>query len=154
MCQNMTNLQKILALTLLAGLAFGLGRYMTPNSIEYREVEVVKEVIKEVVKENIKKNTQTKTVETWHPDGTHTIETYVLNQDTIVIEKELVAEKEIRKEIEKIIESQKPNWILGVTYGNRQDYGATVDRRILGPVFLGAYAKSDRDIGIALKMEF
>lgn len=150
----MTNTQKVLAILLLCGFSYGLGRYLTPNHIEYKEVIVEKEVIKEVVKENIKKNTQTKTVETWHPDGRHTIETYVLNQDTIVIEKELVAEKEIKKEIEKIIDNKKPDWMLGLTYGNRDDYGATIDRRILGPVFLGAYAKSDRDIGVAVKLEF
>ena len=150
----MTNLQKILALLMLCGVSFGLGRYMTPEHVEYREVEVVKEVIKEVVKENIKKNTQTKTVETWYPDGRHTIETYILNQDTIIIEKELLAEKEIKKEIEKIIDNKKPNWLVGVSYGNRQDYGITVDRRVLGPIFLGAYAKTDKDLGIAVKMEF
>lgn len=154
---------KLLIVLALCGFSYGLGRYLTPDKIITKEVTIEKEVIKEVVKENtnIKKNTQTKIVETTFPDGKYVKETYILDQDTVVIEKDKVVsvDKEVTKQVEKIIENSKPQYGVAAGAGYNLDqlkvvYNVQVERRILGPLFLGAYGTTNREVGALLKMEF
>lgn len=159
----MTLLQKSLIILALCAFSYGLGRYLTPEKVVTKEVEVIKEVIKEVVKENtnIKKNTQTKIVETTYPDGKYIKETYILDQDTVVIEKDTTVsiDKEVTKQIEKIIENSKPQYGVAAGAGYNFDvakpvYVVQAERRILGPLFLGVYGTTNREAGALLKMEF
>jgi hypothetical protein len=53
----------------------------------------------------------------------------------------------------------KPNWQIGVSAGGevldfRPVYGAMVQRRIIGPIFAGAYARTNAEIGLLVTMEF
>lgn len=53
----------------------------------------------------------------------------------------------------------KPNWHLGVQAGlttslDGVKYGVRLERRIVGPVFLGGYATTNKEAGISLGLEF
>lgn len=151
--------QKSLVVLVLCGLSYSTGRYLTPEKVITKEVVVEKEVVKEVFKENVKKNTQTKIVETIFPDGKKVTETYILNQDTIVIEKEVVAEKEIRKEIEKIIQNKKTDYRVAAAAGSKgfqikPEYTISVEKRMIGPIFAGIYGRTDREFGLSVGLEF
>ena len=147
--------QKILVVLILCGACFGLGRYLAPEKVirevEERVIEVVKEVVREVGR------TQTHIIETTYPDGRHVKETFVLEEKTVVIEKDKF--NEIIKKEREVIENSKPQWAIGGSYGvditNRlPNYGLQLERRVLGNIWGGAYAKSNQDVGVLLKMEF
>jgi hypothetical protein len=151
----MSLLQKSLIILVLLAAAWGLGRYTAPvktiTKVEEKIIEIVKEVSQTTTKQ------QVHIIETEYQDGRKVKETFIVNENTVVVEKERVVEKE--KVVEKIVENKKPDWQVGATTGynfdtRRQDYGVQVDRRIFGNVWAGSYAKTDKDIGVALKMEF
>lgn len=53
----------------------------------------------------------------------------------------------------------KHNWNLGIQAGLTTDmdglkYGLRVERRIVGPVFAGAYVTTNKEAGVSLGMEF
>lgn len=151
----MNTLQKALAVLLLCGACFGAGRYLTPDKVVHEIEEKIVEVTKEVVKEIGK--TQTHIIETDYPDGRHVKETFILDEKTVVIEKDKF--NEIIKHEKEVIENSKPQWAIGGSTGfnideRKQDYGIQVERRILGNIWGGAYGKTDKDIGVMLKMEF
>lgn len=151
----MNTWQKALIVLLLCGASFGAGRYLTPDKVIHEVEEKIVEVTKEVIKQVGK--TQTHIIETTWPDGKYVKETFILDEKTVVIEKDKF--NEIIKKEREVIENSKPQWAVGGSTGlnldtKRQDYGVQVERRILGNIWGGAYAKTDKDIGVALKMEF
>lgn len=151
----MTLLKKVTVVFVLCLASFGFGRFLTPiktvTKIEEKTVEIVKEINKTT------KNTQVHIIETTYEDGRKVKETFIVNKDTIVVEKEKV--KEVEKIVTKIVENGKAQWQVGVTTGlnlneRKQDYGVQIERRVLGNIWAGAYGKTDKDIGVTLKMEF
>lgn len=151
----MTNLQKGLILLFLLGAAFGLGRYTLPEKVIHEVEEKIVEVTKEVVKEVGK--VQTHIIETTYPDGRTVKETFILDEHTVVIEKDKF--NEIIKKEREVTENSKPQWAVAGSYGTniddrKQDYGLQVERRMLGNIWAGAYAKQDKDVGILVRMEF
>lgn len=151
----MNTLQKALAVLLLCGICFGLGRYLAPENIVREVEEKIVEVTKEVVREIGK--TQTHIIETTYPDGRTVKETFILDEKTVVIEKDKF--NEIIKKEKETIENSKPQWAIGGGVGvnlntKLQDYSLQVDRRVLGPVWGYAQAKTDSYVGVGLKYEF
>jgi hypothetical protein len=124
----------LLVLVLLVGYAFG--RYLQPAH----------EVIK----------TQTVTVEHEHtvtvvvtkPDGTSTSTTTTDKGETA------------GTKTSTTIDNVKPQWKvsalagLGLNSPISTVYGGEVQRRILGPIFVGAWATTNRTGGISLGLEF
>lgn len=56
-------------------------------------------------------------------------------------------------------ESKRPDWVLGLGVGSKllrlqPVYVATVQRRMFGPIFAGAYGRTDSEFGLLLSMEF
>jgi hypothetical protein len=152
---TMTLIQKGLLILLLCAASFGLGRYLTPTKVvkevEEKIVEVVKEVVKQVGK------TQTHIIETTYPDGKYVKETFILDEKTVVIEKDKFTEV-VKKETETI-ENSKAQYKIGITTGfnidnRKQDYGVQLERRLLGNIWGGVYGKTDKDLGVVVKMEF
>lgn len=134
--------KKILVYILGALGLFALGRYTAPVSTK-TEVKVV-EVIKEVEKKNeIKRE---RVIE--KPDGTkvteRTTETHT--------ERETDTFKDSQKKESKTTTKQ---WSIGV-YKNiiGDSYTLTVDRQILGPIYLGVYGRSDSEFGFGIRFEF
>lgn len=149
--------------------AFALGRYTVPTKIVEKEVRVVDKqieykdrVVTQKVYVTAKQNDVHKEVTTVkHPDGT--VETKVVIDDRSKentassmssVSDKTVSEK-MHSEVDKlkIVSNEKPQWRIGA----RVEVGAlvvpklqpmlgagiTVERRILGPVFMGVSVSGD-----------
>lgn len=136
----------------LALLGYAFGRYMQPAKVEVRVEEKVKTVLVETSK---KKKIKVKII---RPDGT--IEEREVEEDVTITEKERV--REVEKE--KIITNAKPQWKAGVLAGlntvhsKEFSYGVQVERRIIGPVFMGVWGTTtnndDQSAGVSISLEF
>ena len=128
----MNNLgSKIGAVVLLVGIAFAYGRYSAPNSVETREV--------------IKKETEYITREIKQADGT--------------VIKEVISRDLTEKEKDKKTVFQKPQYKVSIIPQYSFDdkkmvYGASVEKRISGPIFVGLYADTNKTVGISVGIEF
>lgn len=136
-----------LEITLVAGifclgLGYGAGRYLQPAKVETK----IKEV--EVIKHDIKTVTHTVT----KPDG---------STDTTIVQVDKSTEDK-SKESQTTISNAKPNWLISATAGKSEGrdlltnptYGLVVQKRFMGPIYLGAYGNNNKEFGLALGMEF
>jgi hypothetical protein len=148
-----TKYQLIIAAILIV-IAFAFGRYTTPDKV------VVKTEIKEIIveKESAKKDVAisetTEEIIIIKPDGTKIVKKKNKKEEKKKEEtnKESVVAKEEKHE--EIKEKAKPQWGIGGMYQPSSVYGLVIDRRIIGPVFLGVWGKSDLDFGLSVKVEF
>ena len=153
----------------IVGLA--VGRYAVPTKITTKVVTKVVEVIKEVkVVDTVKSkenNTETHTIVTEFANGKKVTETFSLNKDTTFVTNRESTKKESSKDSqtleEKITEYLKPRWSVGIKASTTTDlldgptYGLMLDRRILGPFFLGVQGDVsgvNKNYGAYLRMEF
>jgi hypothetical protein len=144
-------------------LGFGFGRFATPTKVIERDRIVETSRDTELTWHAYVGHTESKsttkvawkTETKWLPGGT-VVQTVVANSDhteassTSVVEndgklKEKIVEKIV--EHERIVESKKPDWLFSAKAGLRLDdgqpvYGGEVARRIIGPVFVGAWAQA------------
>lgn len=162
----------------LLGGAFAAGRYTTPTRVETETVEVVKEVrvaytvyrTTEAVAErrNVRETTHTER----RPDGTEVSvrETVDLTHiDTArTAEGESVARTETARttDIRTVTEYRRPDWRLTALVGVQLRiapstslfgpvvYGGQLERRIVGPVYLGAWGLSSGVAGASLSLAF
>lgn len=138
----------VLIIIIAIAVGYGFGRYVQPAKV----VTVVKEVKSDT--QVIDKNIVTVVTETKKPDGS----------DTIVTKTE---DKSIDNNTENdtfssttTTTNQKTQWRVSALAGFHYDslpvpnYGALVERRILGPIFVGVYGKSDKEAGIAISLDF
>lgn len=101
-------------------------------------------------KETVKNNIVTQTHEIVKPDGSKEIDTTIVDTST---------EKKSSKQNVTIIEDKTKNWSvsLGEDYNftdKEEIYAFAVNRRILGPFFIGARANTKRELGLQLVFEF
>lgn len=136
----MTNRNTVIALILVAAASAGITRYYFPQ-VEFKNTETVKEVIKNDIR------TIVRTIE--RPDGT---------KETV----EEIVDKSTKKETstsETIIAS-KNQWMFDIsarkelTNGNALAYELQVQRRIVGPFFVGVKGGTDKSLGVSIGMEF
>jgi hypothetical protein len=124
-------LNKVIISVLVAtGIGYSIGRYLQPAKVEYKTQTVVKEV--EVVKKDVK--TIVKTIR--HKDGT--IERTKTTEDKTVTD----SKKNSNSSTSKITESKKLDWNVSMIAGFQDGqtiYGAAVQGRILGTVYLGVF---------------
>jgi hypothetical protein len=146
------NQMKLAVVLLLA--AFCAGRFSSPKSVEIKEVEKI--VYKENEKSNEQKDTHFKVIEKTLPDGTKIKKT--VRDSTQKSEKE--TQKDIASETERSSKtsSQSSQWSLGL-YTSGRFYAGTIDRRILGGLFLGAYGRmnipySNFEYSLGVRLEF
>lgn len=132
----MKNYVIIAILSVFIGL--GLGSYLFPR-VQKEVVEVEKEVIKKdvrtIIKEVIKK------------DGTKEVETVIIDN---------TKETKQSKSTETVL---KPDWHanVGVSHSFKEKdmvYSLTVERRIVGDLFVGATVNSEKTVGVTLGLEF
>ncbi len=137
------NLKSTLILALIVTIvSAGLTRYLFPR-IETQTVDVVHEVIKKDIR------TITKIVE--KPDGT---------KETTIDETDKSTDKKTEKHTETTY--QNKDWQVAGTaetdYTQLQevklDYGVHIQRRILGPFYLGALINTNKQVGVSLGLEF
>lgn len=139
----------VIAAIILVVMGYAFGRYMQPAKVEVKEVEVVKQVTTE------NKNIVVTQVETVNKDGTKTIKTVTEDKSTTKVQENRTTESD------KITSSQKPQWKVSGLAGVKIDdlksrlvYGAAVERRILGPVFVGVWGNTERMAGVTVGLEF
>ncbi len=126
---NVTKLG-IVAVALVASFLYG--KSQAPTKVN--TVEVVKEIRDiEIVKQEVTK-----------PDGSKVVTTTTKDKTKL----------DTRNET-KI---NKPNWkvsgLVGLNTDRKTVYGATIDRRIVGNVFVGAWATTEKTGGISIGLEF
>lgn len=144
----MSNWQQILlSILVAAGLGYAGGRYVQPAKV----VTQIKEVVKTV--EIVKHDTTTITKEVKHPDGTTETDTTVVNHDIDM------SHSNTSNTISKVTENLKPQWkataLAGYNFSSFEKvYGAEIDRRIIGPIFVGAWGNSNHTGGLSVSVEF
>lgn len=91
-------------------------------------------------RQEVKAKTVTRIVE--RPSGERITEITEVRSEKL----ELKAEKKV----------SKPDWILGATYALYPEpiYGVQGSMRVLGPIFVGGYIRTDSEAGIILQVEF
>jgi hypothetical protein len=122
---------KIGGVVLLLAFMFGLGRYTAPVKVEEKQI--------------ITKETEYITREIVKPDGT--------------IVKETIKKDTATKENQTIVDNKKAGFKVAIipqyNFGTKETiYGATVEKRILGNVFAGVYADTNKTVGVVVSMEF
>lgn len=144
-------------------MGYGFGRFATPNKAIERDHIVSTEHDTELAwhayvghtESKVSIKTNWKTVTEWKPGGV-VVQTVVANQDRTENTRSDVAENDgklkehiIEKivEHERIVEAAKPDWLAGAKVGLALDgwkpvYGGEVARRIVGPVFVSAWAQA------------
>jgi hypothetical protein len=124
-------------------VVFASGVFVTKNwwpNIQTKTVEVAKEVVHNDVRTIIK------TVKLPSGETQTTTETIDHTQRTDTSSKTAQ-------------QTSQPNWLAGVSIATdfqhlQPLYGITVDRRLLGPLFVGATLNTAHEVGINLKLEF
>ncbi len=133
--------------------AFAAGRFSGPKKVEIKEVEKI--VFKDRVKTSENTKIRSERRQTVLPDGTKITE--------IIRDRDTESKTDTKREgsSEKSKESKTTNqsdWSIGL-YSNREVIAGTVDRRILGGVFLGVYGRSELplsrpEFGLGVRLEF
>ncbi len=76
-----------------------------------------------------------------------------IEKDTVIVDKSKKEDKTVI--VDAIL---PPNWFIGVGVGLDDGiskvYTATINRRILGPIFLGVWASSQKSAGVSLAVQF
>lgn len=136
----------LLIVALIVGVV--IGYYSKPAKVEIKEIVKTVEVVKEVeVKSKDQKYIQIK-----KPDGT-----VITKIDTHEDSK-----KESDKKIESYVEKSKTvearsNWSVSALIkpqNNQPLYGLVIERRILGPLKIGAFGTIEKSYGLTVGMEF
>lgn len=141
-----TRLYVLIALLLIV-IGYALGYYTLPQKVVTQTVTEVKTVT--VIQHDV----QTVTKEIIKPDGTKEI-------DTVTTDKSVDTSKSEEKiDKTKIVEIGKPQWKANVQFSPKETkyayvYGVQIERRILGPVFLGVFGNMDRTLGVSVGLEF
>ena len=137
----------LIAASLLA-FSFIAGRKSAPLKVSYRD-KIVEKIV-EVENKNVK----TVVVETKKPDGT-------VQKETTTIDLSVTKREDSRKQdTTKVVKNSKPQWRIGAGAGLQNFrgeivYSGTVERRILGPVFVGVQAHPQlRYGGLTVSVEF
>jgi hypothetical protein len=160
-----------------AVLLFGGGMYagsrVAPTRVQTRDVERV--VYRDrTVSVAVAAKTETR-AETRHtvrtrvtrPDGTREERTEttrgvdVERREATASAQTVERERLVYRDREVKVERARPDWRAGALVGvdpfhplSGFVYGATVERRVLGPVWLGAWGLSSRAVGLSLSLEF
>jgi hypothetical protein len=152
---TITTKQKYIIGMLALVAAFSAGRFMGPKEVRIEEREVIR--YRDTTRIDDKHNVRTRIIETLQPDGTKTVET--IHEDT----SQIVTDTKHELDSEKSKESfsmNKPDWSIGLYTTTQKSMLMTVDRRILGPIFLGVYGRSEMPVrfpieaGVGLRMGF
>lgn len=135
----MTKTNIAIALLVCIGLGYGIGRYVQPAKVE----------VKETTKEVIKRDVVTVVKEITRPDGTKETETRTEDRST---------ETSDTAKNSKVT-AQRPAWKVNGMIGyvsdkSKTEYGVMVQKDYIGPVSLGAYATTEKTVGLTVGFSF
>jgi hypothetical protein len=140
-----------ITLILIFGLTcYAFGRYVQPA----KQVIKTETLVKTVTVDHV--DTVTVTKETVKPDGTKEVETTKTDKSVVT------NNSDVNNKSSNTITNNKPQWRVradlipqvagGNTFGPL--YGAGVERRILGPIWAGAFVNASRSAGLSVGLEF
>lgn len=145
----MKNLWKyILGAMLLLALGYGIGRHVQPARVEIKREVQLKEV------EVIKKDVVIVEKEIVRPDGT------IEKERTEIDKSKYESEKNFSEKESTLIVGSKPQWKVQASTNFKNNnvagplYGLGVERRIIGPIFVGGFVNADKQVGLSLSWEF
>ena len=163
-----TKTKVIISLVVVAG-AVGLGRFTAPSKVVEKEKIVFQEKIvtkKVYIKDTSKKvNKVTIRLVTIKPDGTRTIETKIFDKSEIEITQkgESIKSDDIKQTTEKEKTTEYKHDDLLISFGAKVDpfnattglsYGLFLNKRLLGPFYMGIFGFTDRSVGASLGLSF
>jgi len=137
-------------LALVGALVLGIaiGRFTVPSRI-VTKIEVQEKIV--TVIEKVKsENVVTVYREVVKPDGTKVIKSRTFDKSVTQEKANVVAAKSVAET--KTIERAAPDWLLRGVFSGA--YGVGLDRRILGPLYLGGQALSDGSVSISIGLLF
>lgn len=134
-------------------VGFSIGRFMGPSYLETKKTEVSSTKTAQSAQED--KHERVETRETTRPDGTRVVETV---RDTDTRSKTSSEASSLSKKEESLVSRSQSQWSVGL-YTNKEVVAGTVDRRIIGGLFLGIYGRSSiplaqPELGLGLRLEF
>lgn len=146
-------MKQYIILVILLVIAFLAGRFASPKKTEIKEVEKI--VIQKEEKKNDNRSIRVETQETVLPDGTKTVHTISQENSSSEVESRSVSSNE-RSKTSKI-DSDRPQWSIGL-YTDKETIDGSVDRRILGGLFIGIHGHSELSnphpkVGLGLRLE-
>lgn len=137
----------IITIVVIASLSFAGGRFLTEPTVITKNVEVIKEV------EVIKRDVRTVIREITRPDGTK-------ETDTVIEDRTRERTRtDANTRTETVVTNEKPQWKVDLMARAKITnivpvYGASIQRRIIGPVFMGVNGWSDANVGLSVGLEF
>jgi len=163
------NKNKIIAVVVLVAVSAAVGRFTAPSKVVEKEHVVYQDKIVEkkvyVKDKTTKKNTVTIKLTTIHPDGTKTVEVKTYDKDVIELAQNSSDAKDssnsLDKTTEKTVEYKKTDTILSLgVKTNLTDltsglsYGLNVQKRMLGPIYMGGFGFTDGSAGATIGIGF
>lgn len=133
---------------LLVLIGYGFGRYVQPAKVVVKTNTVTQ--TNDVIHDHIVTVTVTKTL----PNGEKDTQTTTTN-NTVINDKSTTSTQS-----STVTTYNKPQWKINAMAGlgtanlAQPIYGAQLERRIIGPIFAGAWGNSNREGGISLGLEF
>ncbi len=96
---------------------------------------------------------ESKTIDTSQTEITETIK----NPDGQIITRKTVINRQVKTHTKESKKRVKENWIVGVSYSlfkPRPVYTVSIDRLIIWDMYLGVYGRTDKEVGVSLKIKF
>jgi hypothetical protein len=152
---TINNKNKLLLSVLALVAAYSVGRFSSPKRVEIEEREKI--IYRDRIIQDDKHHTRTEIRETLLPDGTKIVETITDNKRETVTDSRREMEKE---EYQKSVSINQSDWSVGLYTTTKKSILMTIDRRILGGLFLGVYGRSEMpiryplEVGVGLRLEF
>lgn len=125
-------------------VGFFSARHTSPERIVTKEVEVVKTVVQKDTKTIIKKVKS--------PDGTVTTE--IVKEDKSNINQNTSKNKETIVNNEKQWKATLFTSFEAIARPSEASYAASIERRIVGPIFVGVWGSTQGNGGVSVSVEF
>lgn len=139
---------KWVLLAFVAGAA--VGYFVTPTKV------VTKTVVQQTKQEtqDIQKNKVFDKTETILPDGTKKIETKITDKSTDTTDSTSSSLTTSEKTVERSQSSLLVYGLAETKITSMPTYGAGVQRRVLGPLWLGAFGTTGPSVGVTVGLSF
>lgn len=164
--------QKIIIGVVVVATAFAAGRFSAPEKIKIEKQVVTVEKKVDDDKINTKTNTDrdhhkdTTVVEILKPDGTKETTTHTIDDDKVaskinqnIDDKSVNTSEQIVKETKEVTKSSSPVTIsalggIPLSFTSITPvWGASVSKPIIGPITIGAWGLSSREVGMSIGLE-
>ncbi len=155
-------LKKILSYVIVFGIGAAIARFGLPARVVEKEHIVYQDRI--VVKEVEKKSTDKKDNKTYvrivttKPDGTKTVETRIIDMgETITLQTQ---QQSMQQDTSTVTDKEKTttrstgDTLISLGVDNNIGYGLHINKRLLGPIFIGGFGYTDKIFGLNVGISF